>query len=80
MQGKTYQNFFEPQSDWWNNATATFNLLTLPDIWFDPSTGQRTEARHNYPEDDQKVGCPYCGFSLRYEDRFCPYCGAPIKA
>jgi hypothetical protein len=37
MQGKTYQNFFEPQSDWWNNVTATFNLLTLPDIWFDPS-------------------------------------------
>ncbi len=50
------------------------------DIWFDPSTGQRTEARHNYPEEGQRVGCPYCGFSLRYADRFCPYCGAPIKA
>ncbi len=51
------------------------------DIWFDPSTGERSSASmHNYPPGDSKVGCVYCGFALRSEDRFCPYCGAPIKA
>ncbi|MFW9919353.1 MAG: zinc ribbon domain-containing protein [Candidatus Thorarchaeota archaeon] len=50
------------------------------DIWFDPSTGERAPAsQHNYPHEGSKVGCVYCGFSLRSEDRFCPYCGAPIK-
>ncbi|MFX0074258.1 MAG: hypothetical protein ACFE96_02355 [Candidatus Hermodarchaeota archaeon] len=37
MQGKTYQNFFDPHSEWWDNSTGTFSLLTIPDIWFDPS-------------------------------------------
>lgn len=51
------------------------------DIWFDPSTGERVATpMHNYPRASSKVGCIYCGFSLRDEDRFCPYCGAPIKA
>ena len=36
MEGKTYQNFFTPSTDWWDDATTTFNLQTLPDIWFDP--------------------------------------------
>ena len=47
------------------------------DVWFDPSSGEMT---HTPAEPSQsKFGCPYCGFSLRHEDRFCPYCGAPIK-
>ena len=51
------------------------------DIWFDPSTGERASTvKHNYPPEDSNVGCVYCGFALRGEDRFCPYCGAPIKA
>ena len=37
MEGKTYKNFFYPSAEWWDNATATFNLLTLTDVWFDPS-------------------------------------------
>ncbi len=37
VEGKTYQNFFNPSIEWWDNSTATFSLLTLPDIWFDPS-------------------------------------------
>ena len=37
MEGKTYENFFNPSAVWWDNATTTFNLLTLPDVWFDPS-------------------------------------------
>ena len=37
MEGKNYKNFFHPSSEWWDNTTATFNLLTLPDVWFDPS-------------------------------------------
>jgi hypothetical protein len=37
MEGKTYSNFFNPSTEWWDNATATFNLLTLQDVWFDPS-------------------------------------------
>jgi len=37
MEGKSYVDFFHPSSEWWDSATATFNLLTLPDVWFDPS-------------------------------------------
>ena len=37
MEGKTYENFFNPSTEWWDNTTATFNLLTIPDVWFDPS-------------------------------------------
>ena len=37
MAGKTYLNFFHPSTQWWDNTTNTFNLITLPDIWFDPS-------------------------------------------
>ncbi len=37
MAGKTYLDFFHPNTEWWDNATTTFNLLTLPDVWFDPS-------------------------------------------
>ncbi|NVM17631.1 MAG: hypothetical protein HWN80_07930 [Candidatus Lokiarchaeota archaeon] len=37
MAGKTYLDFFHPNTGWWDNATSTFSLLTLPDVWFDPS-------------------------------------------
>lgn len=37
IEGKSYQDFFDPSTEWWNNASATFNLQTLPDVWFDPS-------------------------------------------
>jgi len=37
MEGKTYEDFFHPETEWWDNATATFNLRTLPDVWYDPS-------------------------------------------
>ena len=37
MEGKTYTDFFHPSTEWWENATATFNLQTLPDAWFNPS-------------------------------------------
>ena len=37
MEGKTYEDFFHPSSEWWDNTTATFNFLSLPDVWFDPS-------------------------------------------
>ena len=37
MEGKTYTNFFHPSTEWWDNATGTFNLQALPDTWFDPS-------------------------------------------
>jgi len=37
MEGKSYVDFFNPRTEWWDNATATFNLLTLPDVWYDPS-------------------------------------------
>jgi len=37
MEGKTIENFFHPDTEWWDNTTATFNLQTLPDVWFDPS-------------------------------------------
>ncbi len=51
------------------------------DIWFDPSTGQRASIDSvREKSQEPKKGCKYCGFALRYEDRFCPYCGAPIMA
>jgi len=37
MEGKTYENFFSPDTEWWDNTTATFNLIALSDVWFDPS-------------------------------------------
>ena len=36
-EGKTYEDFFHPETEWWDNATATFNLRSLPDVWYDPS-------------------------------------------
>ncbi|GAG81828.1 unnamed protein product, partial [marine sediment metagenome] len=36
-EGKTYQDFFNPETEWWDNTTATFNLRSLPDVWYDPS-------------------------------------------
>ena len=50
------------------------------DVWFNPSSGEITHTPVRVVEPTQtKVGCPYCGFALKPEDRFCPYCGAPIK-
>jgi len=51
------------------------------DVWFNPSSGEITHTPVQYADESAKVtvGCPYCGFVLRSEDRFCPYCGAPIK-
>ena len=37
MEGKTYLNFFNPSAEWWDNTTATFALMAIPDVWFDPS-------------------------------------------
>ena len=37
MEGKTYLNFFNPSTEWWDNKTATFDLMAIPDVWFDPS-------------------------------------------
>jgi len=37
MEGNTYLNFFHQSTEWWDNATATFNLQALPDVWFNPS-------------------------------------------
>jgi len=37
MEGKTYTDFFHPSTEWWDNATGTFNLQALPDAWFNPS-------------------------------------------
>ena len=52
------------------------------DVWFDPSSGQMTSKPVRPAEEvpEKKVGCTYCGFALKPEDRFCPFCGAPIKA
>ncbi|MFW9974433.1 MAG: zinc ribbon domain-containing protein [Candidatus Thorarchaeota archaeon] len=51
------------------------------DVWFDPSSGQVTHTPISVVEPTlTKVGCTYCGFALKSEDRFCPYCGAPIKS
>ncbi|TET05704.1 MAG: hypothetical protein E3J90_00185 [Promethearchaeota archaeon] len=37
MEGKTYTNFFNPSTEWWDNTTAVFNFISLPDVWYDPS-------------------------------------------
>ncbi len=52
------------------------------DVWFDPSSGEMTHSPIRVVEPIAKtsIGCPYCGFALKSEDRFCPFCGAPIKA
>jgi preprotein translocase subunit YajC len=53
----------------------------MTDVWFDSSTGAATTTPAETVESspDTRGGCPYCGFELRRQDRFCPYCGAPIK-
>lgn len=37
MEGKTYLDFLNPSTEWWDNASATFYLQSLPDVWSDPS-------------------------------------------
>jgi hypothetical protein len=50
------------------------------DIWFDSSSGEMTHRPVEEVKSAQtKGGCPYCGFALKSEDRFCPFCGAPVK-
>ncbi|MBN2230035.1 MAG: zinc ribbon domain-containing protein [Candidatus Thorarchaeota archaeon] len=50
-------------------------------VWFDPSSGEITHMPVRDVEEPVRtsVGCPYCGFALKSEDRFCPFCGAPIR-
>lgn len=52
------------------------------DVWFDPATGTTTSTPVRAEEITtvRGVGCLYCGFALKPEDRFCPFCGAPIRA
>jgi hypothetical protein len=50
------------------------------DVWFDSRTGEMTTEHKPAEERPSQGACPYCGFALRFEDRFCPYCGAPIKS
>ena len=51
------------------------------DVWFDPATGTTTSTPVRAEEIAtlRGVGCLYCGFALKPEDRFCPFCGAPIR-
>jgi hypothetical protein len=49
------------------------------EVWFDPSTGEISSTPVT-ASGESSVGCPYCGFALKSEDRYCPYCGAPIRA
>lgn len=49
------------------------------EVWFDPSTGAISQTPIQ-PTQEARTGCPYCGFALKFEDRYCPYCGAPIRA
>jgi hypothetical protein len=39
MAGKTYSDFFESSTEWWNNASKpiSFIMEVKPDVWFDPS-------------------------------------------
>jgi uncharacterized membrane protein len=52
------------------------------DVWFDPATGitTSTPVRAEETTTVRGVGCLYCGFALKPEDRFCPFCAAPIRA
>jgi hypothetical protein len=53
------------------------------DVWFDSSTGETAPSPIRVVEPEPSafpVGCRYCGFALKPEDRFCPFCGAPVKA
>jgi len=52
------------------------------DVWFDPSSGEITHTPQRVFDATirSSVGCSYCGFALKPDDRFCPFCGAPIKA
>lgn len=51
------------------------------DVWFDPSSGEITRTPIKVIEPAKtSIGCVYCGFALKAEDRFCPFCGAPIRA
>lgn len=52
------------------------------DVWFDPASGEITRSPVRVVDEPTRaaVGCLYCGFALKPEDRFCPFCGAPIKA
>jgi hypothetical protein len=53
------------------------------DVWFDPSTGETISSPIRVVEPEPRpsgVGCKYCGFALKPEDRFCPFCGAPVRA
>jgi len=52
------------------------------DVWFDSATGTTTSTPVRVEERTtmRGVGCLYCGFALKPEDRFCPFCGAPIRA
>ncbi|PNX52579.1 MAG: hypothetical protein BV458_08865 [Thermoplasmata archaeon M9B2D] len=51
------------------------------DVWFDPASGEITRSPVRVVDEPARasVGCLYCGFALKPEDRFCPFCGAPIK-
>ncbi|MHA1480014.1 MAG: hypothetical protein ACTSQZ_01135 [Candidatus Thorarchaeota archaeon] len=51
------------------------------DIWFDSKTGETTSKPVGGIDSSipSKVGCAFCGFALRDDDRFCPYCSAPIR-
>jgi len=37
MSGKTYLDFFNPSTEWWDGSLGIFNLGVLPGVWFDPS-------------------------------------------
>ncbi|TFG31280.1 zinc ribbon domain-containing protein [Candidatus Thorarchaeota archaeon] len=51
-------------------------------VWFDSESGEITRSPIKVIEPAEKlsIGCVYCGFALKPQDRFCPFCGAPIKA
>ena len=37
MEGKTYLDFFNPSTEWWDNTSNTFYLESLPDVWYNPA-------------------------------------------